>query len=62
MASSVDDLNRLYPNWSAKGLTWVGFGACSRDDIENLKKKWFSDPEEQIAFQDIWIRYPRNQG
>ena len=64
MASSVIDLDALYPNWHANGLTWIAFGNFSPTDIEGLKIQWFpKDAERRGHLQDIWTRHhDRQQG
>eukprot|EP01036_Dinobryon_divergens_P042723 gene42723-56789_t len=62
MASSVIDLDALYPNWHANGLTWIAFGNFSQTDIEGLKIQWFpKDAERRGRLQDIWTRHHDRQ-
>ena len=64
MASSVIDLDALYPNWNANGLTWIAFGNFTQTDIDGLKIQWFpKDAERRGRLQDIWTRHhDRQQG
>lgn len=60
MASTIDELNHLYPEWN-KIMTWNDFGRCTQEDLNDLKKKWFTDPEYRVVLQGIWNRHPLRQ-
>ncbi len=59
MASSVEELAQINPNWDANGLTWNVFGSSPEEMVNRLALKWFTDdPVTQMKFYDIWNRHP----
>lgn len=64
MASTVEDLNRLYPNWSDDEFTWTAFGGCTQEILNDLMKDWFpTNAKSRAKLQDIWNRHSlRQQG
>lgn len=61
MSSNVEELNRLYPEWCARGLTWEAFGQCSEELFKGLMNKWLTDPEDKVILEYIWNRHPHRQ-
>ena len=61
--SSAEELSKLYPDWSADGLSWHAFGGCSAEVLTRLMNTWFTknQADRKAMLEGIWNRHPLKQ-
>ena len=69
LPSTEAELTTIVGDEATRGVSWNSFGTCTQGEVDLWKEVWapltldlFPRTKLRTSIQNIWTRYPRNQG